>query len=135
CVGHHLNRRVEPEGDVGPADVIVDGLGDADDPDPLLLEPSSRAEASVAADDDQRVDATRFDGGPDRLVALTVDVGVEPGAAQDGPAPAEDPADTVTGERTGHPLHQSLPALLHADHLPALGDETGHHAANGGVGP
>ena len=52
-----VHGRVEPEGDVGADDVVVDRLGHADDPGQARLEePVGEVQRSVAADRDQRVE-------------------------------------------------------------------------------
>ena len=56
-IGRDLHRGVEPEGEVGGGEVVVDGLGHPDDGDARLLAETRRdAEGVLAADHDQRVD-------------------------------------------------------------------------------
>ena len=73
-IGCELHGGVESEAARRPDDVVVDGLGNADDRNPLQVELVRDAERSVAADDDERVEAHLVEGVDDavRIVDLPV---------------------------------------------------------------
>ena len=54
------DRRMEPEGDVCAVDVVIDGLGQADDPAPLRAEKRGRAVRARAAQGKQAVKTHLF---------------------------------------------------------------------------
>ena len=56
-VGGEADRAVEPEGAVGLDDVVVDGLGNADERNAPLVKLVGDRQRAVAADDDERVEA------------------------------------------------------------------------------
>ena len=67
------DRGVEADAELGLGEVVVDGLGDADDANPLLVEPLRDAERVVPADRDERVEARPADAredGPARGLVL-----------------------------------------------------------------
>src|SRR5690606_8566693 len=97
------------------------------------LEAGGGPQRPVAADDDQRVDACRLDGFPDRLVAVAVHVRVHAGGAEDGAPLIEDPPDVVAGQRPDEALHQAPPPFLDAYALAATSRHAGDHAPDGGV--
>ena len=61
-LGGDTDRGIEPEGDVGPADVVVDRLWDADHREAFVGEFQRRPERPIPTDDDEAVDAVRLDG-------------------------------------------------------------------------
>ena len=66
-LGGDAQGRVETEGDVGPRDVVVDGLGQGDDVEPRLLQPQGVLLGAAAADADDGVEmvaARRYRGWP-----------------------------------------------------------------------
>ena len=56
CVGGGLHRGVEAEGDVGLQEIVVDGLGHADDRDAALHQFQRDLQRAVPADHDERPD-------------------------------------------------------------------------------
>ena len=91
-LGHDVDRGVEAEGEVGDHQVVVDGLGDADDRHAeLFVEAVGDAEGVVAADGDEGVEAEVLevlaDGGQ---VGVGVLEGVGAGGAEDRAAPGDD---------------------------------------------
>ncbi len=133
-LGGDLQSCVEPEGPVGGGDVVVDGLGDADDLEPLPGQLKRGAERPVPADHDERFDVVRFDGSPHTLVAVPVDVRVLPRGSENGAAAGEDPAHRIPVEGTGPSVHETLPAVEDPHHLGVvtLGG-SGHHRPDDGV--
>ena len=91
-LGGDVQRGVEPEGDVGGAEVVVDRLGHADDVEPLGEQAAGRAQRVLAADRDQPVEPVALE----RLAHLIHAVGaledVGAAAAQDRAAAGQDPA-------------------------------------------
>src|SRR6202008_1480552 len=110
-VGRRGNGRVEPERRNGSADVVIDGLGHADDREPLFPELQRDAERAIAADGYQGVETVR----PERVEQLLRAVALLPGAvrprhapfegipairrSEDGPAEVRDAADIVRAQR------------------------------------
>jgi hypothetical protein len=133
-VGGEGHRGVEAEGDDGAAEVVVDGLGHADDGDagPEALE--GDGEGAVAADDDERAESEVVevllrlgeDGGIDLLGLAVADLGGEAAAvrrAEDGAAEVEEAVHLEVVEDAGaHRLEQALETAEDAEGFPtALG--------------
>ena len=127
-LGGDGDGRVEPEGDVGPAEVVVDRLGDADHRDAVLMQPVGDAQRPVAADADEGVDLQV----PHRLDRLAREVlendlaafryGVLIGVgglrgAEDRPAESQDPGDVVVAELAAAVVDEAFVAVDDADDL------------------
>ncbi|MNX90407.1 hypothetical protein D3C86_1224530 [compost metagenome] len=145
-LGGRGHRRVEAEGLVRRVEVVVDGLGDADQVHALLGQVVPDAEGAVAADEDQRIQA-QLVVAADHLVRHVLEHGLAilddrvlegvaaVGGPEDGAAPRDDAADVVEAE--GHDevrLEQAVEAVPNADDLPAvLGDRHLGDGADDGV--
>ena len=130
CLGRNADRRVKTERDVGPADVVVDGLRHSNDGKALFRELQRRTECPVAPDHDQAVDAVGLDRSLTRRVSITVDVGVHSGRSEDGPAAGEDAAHRITVQRHGQTVHQAFPAVPDAEHFGVVFVGARHHPSN-----
>ena len=112
-----VERRVEPEGDIGGAEIVVDGLGHADHVQALGEQPAGRPQRVLAADRDQPVEAMALK----RLAYLIHAVGpledVGAAAAQDGAAPGQDAAGGLDRELLGHIVQRAAPAVAEPDQL------------------
>jgi hypothetical protein len=122
------DRGVEAEGVVGGAQVVVDGLGDADDVQPLGGQPGRDPEGVLAADGHQRVDAQVGQVAPHLLDAVVHLHHVGARAAEDRAAARQDAARRLDVERHGDLLQRPPPAVaepeeLVAVHLDALADD------------
>src|SRR5574341_149717 len=130
--GGGSDGRVEPEGGHGAADVVVDGLGDADDGDALRHQPPGEAERPVAADGDEHVEPV----GAERRDELVGTVSLSPGAvgglfppaegvaavggAEDSAAEMGDAADFAGAEGDDFvAAEQAVEAAPDAGHLPS----------------
>src|SRR5690606_279090 len=114
---------VEPDGDVGAVDVVVDGGGDAHDRDALLgVEPVCAAETAVSADDHQAVDAAlaqRVGGvGP----AFRLEEGITAGRAEDGASALDDVGDAAWSQLDDVVVDQALIAAVDAGHAQTVVD-------------
>ncbi|GDY42122.1 hypothetical protein SANT12839_030040 [Streptomyces antimycoticus] len=120
-LGGDVDGGVEAEGVVGGGQVVVDGLGDADAADPVVVgEPGGDAEGVLAADRDQRVDLLLDQGlldPPDAVLALE---GVGAGGAEDGAAARQDAAHRADVEGNGVVLERASPAVPEADEVIAV---------------
>src|SRR3989441_9502294 len=148
-LGRCLDGRIEPERELGPADVVVDGLRDAHDRNPLLAEqPLRDAERAVAPDRDEGVDALSSKGrdelvGPVMFDHAAVGARLAPpewiaavGRAEDGTAEVGDAADGAGVERHDAVLvQQAVVAAPDADTLPAAVDRGEHSAPDHRVQP
>ena len=128
-----VDRGVEAEGVVGRAEVVVDGLGHADDLDAVVVQLAGHAERVLAADRDQGVDA---EAGQVRLDLLQAGLAVQRGLLRQriGPRGAEDRAaagqDAAHGrhvERLRVGLERSAPAVAEAHELRAVIERAGPH--------
>jgi hypothetical protein len=148
AVGRHLDRRGVADRDLGQADIVVDGLGDADQLDPALLgEAAQNGQRAVAADADQGIEIERAVALDDLVAAVDAAAIVE--RIIEGVAPVRGAED-----RAGHPEqgaveerevkllrldgtgHEAGGALVDADHLPAVAlDRPVGHGADHGVQP
>ena len=126
-LGREAHRRVEPERVRRLDDVVVDGLGYADDRDPHLEELVGNPQGAIAADDHKAVElhlVVHLDH-PRRVIALAA-TGVDwigegipaVGGAEDGAPDAKD-TDAVPGGEQPRSigLDQSVEAVLEAQHL------------------
>ena len=140
--GHGGDRGVEAEAALAADDVVVYGLGHADDRQSALAQTVRDRHRAVAADGHQRIEPERARAGQglrrSRLVAQRI--GLVAGA-QHGAALHQDAADAVPVERPGlwRRTHQAGEAVADADHLGAalaqqrLGDRADHRVESGAV--
>ena len=138
-----VHRGVETEGDVGAVDVVVDGLGQADDVQALLREKVGRLVGAVAAEAEQAVElgvlVGLFHGGD--LVDLVLfhhAHELEGGAfsAEDGAAQRQDAAEIVLGHLLVIAGDEAVVAVEDAHDLDVLAEPCIQglcHAADGGV--
>ena len=119
-LGGDLDRGVEAEGEVGAAEVVVDGLRDADDLDAEVGELGGDAEGVLAADGDQRVDAVGLEVGLDLLDPAVDLERVGARRAQDRAAAGQDAANLVEPELARVVLERALPAVAEPDELVAV---------------
>lgn len=124
CLGRHRHRRVETEGDIGAGDVVVDGLGHADDRQAGLAEQPSRLEGALAADRDDGVDAEVRAAPRGQFRAAAQLARLYTGRAQDRAAQGQDSADRVEGQRAVVTVQQAAPAVFEADDLVAVIGDT-----------
>ena len=142
-VGGDVHSGVEAEGDVGAVDVVVDGLGQTDDVQPLLREEVGGLVGAVAAEAEQAVQlgvlVGLFHGGD--LVDLVLfhhAHELEGGAlgAEDGAAQRQDAAEIVLGHLLVIAGDEAVVAVEDAHDLDVLAEPCIQglcHAADGGV--
>ena len=114
-------------------DVVVDGAGDADAGDALVGQRAGAHKRTVAADDDQRVDAELLAAGQTFGLAF---VGLELKAARgvkDGAAAVDDLRNAAHVHLVHFAVDQAVVAALDAHHPVAFGDAGAHDGAHGGV--
>lgn len=92
-VSGHADCGIEAKGVVGRRDVIVNGLGHADDRDAVVGEPLRALEGALPADGDQGVDAGVVKIALDRVQSRLELVRVEAASAQDRTATQQDRVD------------------------------------------
>ena len=112
-----VDRGVEPNGDVGPPDIVVHRLGDSDHGDARPAQVARRAERVVPADRDDGVDPVAAQRGFDQVQPGRLLHRIGPGRTQDRAALRQDPRYRVAGERDGVVRDQPPPPIAHADHL------------------
>src|SRR5919107_3176339 len=116
-----VDGRVEAEGEVGPVEVVVNRLRDADEVQSVLVPHVARcAQRPLAAADDERVEPDalpRFEYAPGEVRAV---VRVYAGGAEDGSPARENPSDGEPVERPPVVLYEPAPAVLDAENLRAL---------------
>ena len=139
-LGRDVHRRIEPEGDVGPPDVVVDRLGHAHHVQPHRRQPARRLLRPVTADTDQAIQAQLLIMPPDRQGLVRVPFrqhfpeGLLARGAQDGSPQVQDPGEALLVERLIVFLHQSLKPTMNADDLHAVvHDRRLPHATDRGV--
>jgi hypothetical protein len=111
-----VHRGVKPEGVVGGAQVVVDGLRHAHHEDPVLAQPASHPEGVLTADRDQGVHAVLGQGPLDLLrAAVAVRVGAR--CAQDGAPERQDVLHIGQIERLDKSLHRPPPTVPESDDL------------------
>ena len=142
-VGGDADGGLEAEGGVGAPKVVVDGLGQADDVQPLLAEQVGGLLAAVAPQHHQAVQPQAavgvfhglhlvqavFVGGAHQLEGLAA-------GAQEGAAPGEQAGEVDGGELFVVLVHQALVAVDEADDFHAAAVDVVKalgHAAHGGV--
>jgi hypothetical protein len=130
-LGGDLDGGVEAEGEVGPAEVVVDRLGHPEDGDAVRVQPRGGAERVLAADGDEPVDVERAQRVPhpgDTVLAL---VGVRARGAQDRPAARQDASSRVDGELDVGLLEHAAPPVEEAeDHVPVAVRGLAHDGAD-----
>ncbi len=123
------HRRVEAEGVVGGVEILVDGLGDADDRPAQVGELLADAEGVLAADGHERVELEALDvpqhlgRAIHALVADLVLEGIGARRAQVGAAVAVPGAHGVHVERPGvltEAVEQAFPSVVDADDVDAV---------------
>ena len=115
-LGGDLDGGVEAERVVGGFEVVVDGLGNADDLESRIRQTACRGEGTLAADRDDRVDPLRIH----RLLningaAVFALERVCAGTAEDGATLAGETAHTVPVQSHKVALDQAFPAVANAD--------------------
>ena len=125
---------VEAEGVVGGVEVVVHGLGDADDLEAGVGEALRGCQGPFAADGDDGVDAEAVHVGLDDLGAAAVFERVGAGGAQDGAALLGDAADHGAGDVDDVAFDHAAPAVQEAHEFVAVdGDALEDGAADHGV--
>ena len=133
-LGGDLDGGVEAEGVVRGVEVVVHGLGDADDLQPGVGKALGGREGSLTADGDDRVDAEPVHVGLDDLRAAAVLERVGAGRAQDGAALLGDAADHGAGDVDDVALNDAAPAVQEPHEFVAVdGDALEDGAADDGV--
>jgi len=131
-----VHGRVEAEGVVGGAEVVVDRLRHPDDGNPLLAQAGGHAEGVLAADRDQRVDAQ-----PGQVVLDPLDAVAAPaarvlqrvgaGRPEDGAAARQDAAHRLHVKRHGVAFERPSPSVAEPDEFEAvLLDTLADHGAD-----
>ena len=131
-LGRHLDGGAEADRPLGVAEIVVDGLGNADQaPIAQLGQAAQGREAAVAADADQRIELQGVIAGCD--LGRTVDhagwtrIGERVaaiGRAQQGAAHGQDAGDDVRAQRDriDRPRQQPVGGLADAEHFPAVAE-------------
>src|SRR4051794_120343 len=128
-LGRDLQGSVEPEGDVGGGEVVVDRLRDAEDLDVVLVaEAGGHAQSVLAADRDHPVEVER-----DHVLlhlgrAVIVLEGIRPRRPENRAATRQDAARRLDRQLVVLVLEWALPAVAEADdrvpvHVDALADD------------
>ena len=138
-VGGRAHGGVEAEGDLGGAEIVVDGLGHAHDLHALLKQFLGDGLRSVAADGDHRINAQfprighHFIGDIELLFLAVLyrfefERAAAIGGAEDGAAAGQNAADLFKGEfeRLLRP-DQAVKAIGNADDLPLVLQDGGLH--------
>ena len=114
-LGGDVERGVEPERDIGAAQVVVDRLGNSDHVHAVGVEPVRHAERVLAADRDEAVQVEVGERLADLLYPVFALVRVRPRAAQDRAAPGQDPAGRLDRQLDERSLEHTAPAVAEAD--------------------
>src|SRR5205823_4441169 len=128
--------RIEAEGEIRAAHVVVNRLGHADDLEALGTPHVARgAQRAVAAHDDERVQAILLP-----VLAYACEVGgifkgVDARSAEDRAAAGQDACDACARERLDVVLDQPAPTVLDAEHLHLFVARAPHDGADDGVQP
>jgi hypothetical protein len=115
-----LDRRVEPEGDLGAGQVIVDRLGHADHREVLSVQLVRCPQRVVTADGDHGVEFERPGCGQDAVGPVFRGERVGAGRSEDGPAPGQNGPARPGFEPDGLVVDQAAPAVEYADALVAM---------------
>ena len=136
-LGGDLDRRVEPEGHLGPGQVVVDGLGHADDREAQLVQSFRRAQCVISADGHHRIEPERLDGGLDTVGTIVSGERIGAGRSRGSCLPWS--RWTGTDRRPSETVLFSMrpaPAVEEADELVAVMDDTtDHHGPDDRVQP
>ena len=144
-LGGDGHSRREADGELGMPQIVVDGLGDADQPHAADLgQPAHKGKAAVAADGDQPVEAQQpialADLGravvPAPVLARIGERIAAVGGAQDGPALVQDALHAVRRQLGGchRPLHHPEGRLVDAGYRETVAaHRPQHHRADHGV--
>ena len=119
-VGGGLHGGVEAKGELGDSEVVVDGLGDADDGGAFGGEPAGDGKRVVATDGDEGVDALAFKRGNHSARAAFGGVGVGARGAEDGAAEGKDVVAVRGAEGHEVAFHDARPAVAEADDFVAV---------------
>src|SRR5690606_4217199 len=129
-----VDRGVEADRDVGAEDVVVDGAGDADDGHAVLLRQGQRpAEAAVAADHDQALDAAAPQHGGGLRPARRVEELLGARRAEDRAAALDDVRDVPGVQLDDVVLDEALVPAVDARDAGAVVDRRADDGADGGV--
>ena len=131
----------ETDSAFGMAEIIVDGLGDADQIDPALSGKAAQyGKAAIAADTDECVEtelAIALDDFPGAVAETAIGGGIGEriaaiGRAQDGSALMQDALDGIRCELGGRDrtLEQAVRRLVDPDHRPAKAMRAQHRATD-----
>ena len=121
-VDAHLHGGVEPEGELGGRQIVVDGLRHADDGDAFVVEPAGDAQGVLAADGDERVDTVIGKCLLHPVDAAIDLVRVRARRAEDGAAARQRTPHPLDVESDREILHDAFPAVAEADQLIAVVD-------------
>src|SRR5581483_8341413 len=110
-----LDRRVEPERQLGRRQVVVDRLGNADHLDALLEQLVGHAQRVLAPDCDEGVHPIRLQRLMDPLGPVRELVRVGPRGAQDRASPGQDPPAALHVQLQRDVLDDPLPPIGEAD--------------------
>ena len=116
-LGRDADCGVEAEAGVGAAQIVVDGLRNADNLHALFDQRIRHALRVVAADGDERVEIVGLDGGEALVDAAFHLARIGARGAQDGAAEVQDAGDRIGVQRPGLVLHHAAPAFEEADEL------------------
>ena len=135
-LGGDLHRRLEPEGHLRPADVVVDGLRHADHRESLGVETVGAGQGALASDHDEPTQAMPFNGRPRPFDPVLETERLEAGTAEHRSAAWQQAPAGLHVERRRVVLDYTEPAVSEADHLvaePTLG--TTHNSTDHCVQP
>ncbi|MBG9885003.1 hypothetical protein ABE10_00055, partial [Bacillus toyonensis] len=139
-LGGDVHGRVEAEGVVRGAQIVVYRLRHPDDVDAVLREPIGRSEGALAADRDDPVDLVAIQGLRDVLGPAPFSlVGVGPTRPEDRPAHLGQALHLVPSEREEVAVHDAAPAVADPDELEVVGrgplehDATDHGVESGAI--
>jgi hypothetical protein len=117
-----VHGRIDPDGDIGPIEVVIDRRSDADDGKAFLAKARGAGLRAVAADHDERVDRAPAQV-PDRLDdSRILAEGRRSRAAEKRAAALDDAADVARVERIEGVREETRIAVAHAENFPALRD-------------
>jgi hypothetical protein len=134
--GGDVHRGIEPEGEVGAGEVVIDGLGDAYHVNAFFVQLLGDRKRVVAADSDQSFDLVFLQRGHAFFQAICLLRRIGAGSAQDSAAAGKYSAHTGEIERHALVFDQPAPALEKA-HKFVFVVKTAftHHGADHGVQP
>ena len=134
---HHLHRGVHSgivaDGVLAAGDVVVNGAGNADAGDPQIGQSLGAAERTVAADDNDRVDAQLLAHFGALFLAL---LGLElkaTGGIKNGAAAVDDLGNAPQVHLIGLTVQQTVESALDSDHPHAVAQGGTHNGAHSSV--